>query len=195
MALGSPLGLTSTVTSGIVSAADRYVKVPGEGTPAAHLIGAIQTDAAINPGNSGGALVDCDARLIGINTAGASPSGDPGSSGLGFAIPTALMQPIAAELAQDGAVAHPTLGRQVQGIPAGLFVQAVRPDGPAARAGLRAGDLLIDIDGEPVRTPEDLVKAELAAQVGQKMRITYERSGARSTAEVTAERIAAAPRR
>ena len=195
VALGSPLGLTSTVTSGIVSATDRYVKVPGEGTPAAHLIGAIQTDAAINPGNSGGALVDCDARLIGINTAGASPSGDPGSSGLGFAIPTALMQPIAAELAQDGAVAHPTLGLQVQGIPAGLFVQAVRPGGPAARAGLRAGDHLVDIDGEPVRTSEDLVKAELAAQVGQKMRITYERAGARSTAELTAERIAAAPRR
>ncbi|MBL7260073.1 S1C family serine protease [Paractinoplanes lichenicola] len=201
VALGSPLGLTSTVTSGIVSATDRYVRLPGEGASSTHLIGAIQTDAAINPGNSGGALVDCSARLIGINTAGASPSGDAGSSGLGFAIPTALMQPIAAELAERGEIVHPSLGLQVQeisdavaaqaGVPAGLFVQAVRSGGPAARAGLRAGDIIVELDGKPVRSPEDLVRAELSAEVGQTVQIAYERAGARATAAVVAERVAA----
>src|SRR5262245_2109339 len=74
VALGSPLGLASTVTAGIVSALDRYVRVPSENGPAAHLVGAIRTDASINPGNSGGTLVDCSARLVGINTAGACAS-------------------------------------------------------------------------------------------------------------------------
>jgi putative serine protease PepD len=91
VALGSPLGLTSTVTAGIVSALNRYVRVPSDSGRAAHLVGAIQTDASINPGNSGGALVDCDARLVGINTAGATLGHTGGGSiGLGFAIPVDL---------------------------------------------------------------------------------------------------------
>jgi putative serine protease PepD len=197
VALGSPLGLTSTVTSGIVSATDRYVHVPGQGATGAHLIGAIQTDAAINPGNSGGALVDCAGNLVGINTAGASPSGDPGSSGLGFAIPTALAEPLAAELVEHGSVAHPTLGLQVQeiaegvaaqaGVPAGLFVQAVQPGGPAAKAGLKAGDIVLEIATKPVRTPADLARVELKMQAGQSAQVTFERAGARSTVAVTAQ--------
>jgi putative serine protease PepD len=80
VALGSPLGLTSTVTTGIVSALNRYVRVPAENGQSAHLVGAIQTDASINPGNSGGALVDCHARLVGINTAGAAVPNSAGGS-------------------------------------------------------------------------------------------------------------------
>ncbi|MGN6753076.1 MAG: S1C family serine protease, partial [Intrasporangium sp.] len=158
VALGSPLGLTSTVTTGIVSATGRYVRVPTE-TGAAHLLGAIQTDAAINPGNSGGALVDCRAQLIGINTAGAAPAGESGSAGLGFAIPITLAQPLIAELAKNGRVAHVTRGRQVQGIPPAMqasaggpvLVQAVTAGGPAANAGVQRGDVLVDVAGQQVR--------------------------------------------
>jgi putative serine protease PepD len=104
-ALGSPLGLNSTVTTGIVSALDRYVRVPSGNGGNAHLVGAIQTDASINPGNSGGALVDCAARLVGINTAGATvPSSGGGSIGLGFAIPVDFANGIADELIADGKV-------------------------------------------------------------------------------------------
>jgi putative serine protease PepD len=97
VAIGAPLGLSGTVTSGIVSALDRTVKVPGENDASALLVSAVQTDAAINPGNSGGALVDCEGQLVGVPTAGAtvpSPSGESGggSIGLGFAIPAELDQ-------------------------------------------------------------------------------------------------------
>jgi putative serine protease PepD len=102
VALGSPLGLTSSVTAGIVSALNRYVRVPGEDGRSAHLVGAIQTDASINPGNSGGALVDCHGRLVGINTAGATVSGAGGSIGLGLAIPIDLAREIASELISSG---------------------------------------------------------------------------------------------
>jgi putative serine protease PepD len=155
VALGSPLGLTSTVTAGIVSALDRYVRVPSENGQAAHLVGAIQTDASINPGNSGGALLDCQARLVGINTAGATLGNTGGGSiGLGFAIPVDLASGIADELIADGKVTRPGFGMQVQAIPqelaqatgrpAGLFVQAVTAGGPAAQAGLRPGDVITE---------------------------------------------------
>src|SRR5262245_47677952 len=186
VALGSPLGLTETVTSGIVSATGRYVRVPSAGGGAAHLVGAIQTDAAINPGNSGGALVDCRARLVGINTAGASPEGSGGSSGLGFAIPTVLAVPLVSELAENGRVAHPTLGMRVQPIPPGavqpgsqgrLFVQAVAAGGPADQAGVQPGDILVSVDGERLQTPDDLVRIELELDAGDDVDVTLDRGG------------------
>jgi putative serine protease PepD len=194
VAIGAPLGLSSTVTAGIVSATDRYVRVPGQGESVAHLVGAIQTDAAINPGNSGGALVDCDAALVGINSAGASPEGETGSSGLGFAIPVSLVESLAPELVANGHVDHPTLGMQVQPVPAsavqagmspGLYVQAVIPRGAAAEAGIRAGDIVVSIDGTPVRSPDDLVQAELESKVGDRVEVGIERDGESSTVEAT----------
>ncbi|MFC7493867.1 MULTISPECIES: S1C family serine protease [unclassified Nocardioides] len=193
VALGSPLGLTSTVTSGIVSATGRYVRVPGAGGGSAHLVGAIQTDAAINPGNSGGALVDCDARLVGINTAGASPAGEVGSSGLGFAIPTVLALPLVDELAENGRVAHPTLGLRVQAIPPDLaapgrlFVQGVDADGPADRAGVQPGDVLVEIDGRQLQSPEDLVRTELELAAGDDVEVVLSRGGEEITLTLTAE--------
>jgi putative serine protease PepD len=186
VALGSPLGLTSTVTSGIVSATDRYVRVPTESGNAAHLIDAIQTDAAINPGNSGGALTDCRGRLVGINTAGASPGGESGSAGLGFAIPAVLAVPTAEQLAEHGSVNRPSPGLSVQAIRGSLTdsnaaprlqVQAVEPGGPAAKAGIEAGDVLLSIDGNPVHTPEDLVQAQLQAHPGDQLEVTLAREG------------------
>jgi putative serine protease PepD len=196
VALGAPLGLSSTVTSGIVSAVDRYVRVPSSAGSTHHLVGAIQTDASINPGNSGGALVDCSGRLVGINSAGASPPGDQGSVGLNFAIPSTLFGPLGNELISSGRVRHPTLGLQVAGIsaeaaqangvPQGLFVQQVVPDGPAQAAGLQPGDIVTSIDGHTMRSPDDLTQLELGLDVGGTVKVTYERAGQSGTAEVTA---------
>ena len=115
-------------------------RVPAESGQTAHRVGAVQTDASINPGNSGGALVDCHARLVGINTAGAAlPSTPGGSIGLGFAIPVDFARGIADELIASGKVTRPGFGLQVQPISGGLFVQAVTAGGPADKAGLRPG--------------------------------------------------------
>jgi putative serine protease PepD len=196
VALGSPLGLTSTVTTGIVSALDRYVRVPAGNEHAAHLVGAIQTDASINPGNSGGALVDCAGRLIGINTAGATPPGSgSGSVGLGFAIPVDLAKPLADELISSGTVNHPSVGMQVQAIPRelaaqtgrrpGLFVQEVTAGGPADEAGIRPGDVIVEIDGQPATSVDDLVVKTLTMEVGETLEITYERAGTSTTTRLT----------
>src|SRR5262249_41227281 len=198
VALGSPLGLTSTVTAGIVSAVNRYVRVPSEHGQAAHLVGAIQTDASINPGNSGGALLDCRARLVGINTAGASVSNNGGGSiGLGFAIPVDLAKGVADELIADGKVTRPSFGLQVQpisqelaqatGTSAGLFVQAVTAGGPADEAGLRPGDVIVEVDGEPAESVDALVVRTLKMKAGDIVRLKYERLGASHT---TALRLA-----
>ena len=193
VALGAPLGLTSTVTSGIVSATGRYVRVPTE-AGAAHLLGAIQTDAAINPGNSGGALVDCSAQLVGINTAGAAPAGESGSSGLGFAIPIGVAEPLVAQLAENGRVAHTTLGMQVQALPAAMqesaggpvIVQAVTGGGPADKAGVQRGDVLVDVDGQQVRNSDDLVRIELGLTAGEKVPVTVSRNGSQRSVTLEA---------
>jgi putative serine protease PepD len=195
VALGAPLGLSSTVTAGIVSATDRYVRVPSSAGSTHHLVGAIQTDAAINPGNSGGALVDCSGRLVGINSAGASPPGDQGSVGLNFAIPSTLFVPFGNELITSGRVRHPTLGLQVaaippdvardNGVPPGLFVQQVVAGGPADGAGLRRGDIVVSIDGRPMRSPDDLTQLELGLEVGAKVEVTFQREGHSATVTVT----------
>ncbi len=202
VALGAPLGLSSTVTSGIVSALDRHVPVPGEGKTA-HLVGAIQTDAAINPGNSGGALVDCAGHLVGVNTAIATVPNSAGqagggSVGLGFAIPVDLAQPIADELIATGSVTHYTLGMQVQrmmpeaasaaGLPQGLFVLAVSPGGPAEQAGIVVGDVVTQVNGQPAVSAEQVTVAEIGAKAGAPVEITFEHAGTSSTVTVRPER-------
>jgi putative serine protease PepD len=199
VALGAPLGLASTVTSGIVSALDRYVPVPGEGVTH-HLIGAIQTDAAINPGNSGGALVDCSGHLVGVNAAIATVPNEAGVSGggsvgLGFAIPVDLAKPIADELIRTGQPGHPTTGLQVQEIPpavakaagtqTGLFVLAVDPGGPAAKAGLKPGDIITEVDNAPAVSSEQIVVATLTRKVGDTLELTYLRGGNSATTTLT----------
>ncbi|MEI8407735.1 MULTISPECIES: S1C family serine protease [unclassified Kribbella] len=199
VALGAPLGLASTVTSGIVSALDRYVPVPGDGVTH-HLIGAIQTDAAINPGNSGGALVDCAGRLVGVNAAiatvpNASGVSGGGSVGLGFAIPVDLAKPIADQLVATGKPGHPTTGLQVQeippavakaaGTPTGLFVLAVDAGGPAAKAGMKAGDIITKIGDEAAVSSEQIVVATLTRAVGDTLELTYLRAGTSATTTLT----------
>jgi len=159
LAIGDPFGVGQTVTSGIVSALART----GIGSD---LSSFIQTDAAINPGNSGGALVDLDGKLVGINTAIFSQSG--GSIGIGFAIPTTLVRTVL-EAARSGApIRHPWFGANGQEVtaeianalhlphPGGVLVKDLTRDGPAARAGIRIGDVIIAIAGHPVSDPDDL---------------------------------------
>ena len=193
VALGSPLGLTSTVTAGIVSALNRYVRVPSDNGQTAHLVGAIQTDASINPGNSGGALVDCDARLVGINTAGAGLANSAGGSiGLGFAIPIDLAKGIADELIAGEKVTRPGFGLQVQpispelaratGRSPGLFVGAVTAGGPADQAGLRPGDVILEVEGEPAQSLDNLIVKTLTMKAGDIVNLKFERQGATHTA-------------
>jgi putative serine protease PepD len=195
VALGAPLGLTSTVTSGIVSALGRNVTVPtGSGT--AHLLDAIQTDATINPGNSGGPLVDCSGALVGINTAistvpNAEGVAGGGSVGVGFAIPVDVAMPIADELITSGRALHPDLGLTAQAlvgqgeeVPDGLFVTTVVAGGPADQAGVEVGDVIVAIDGAPARSLDQLVVQTLRLDVGDPVPVRIWRDGQTSAAEI-----------
>ena len=196
VALGAPLGLSSTVTSGVASALDRIVAVPGESSQSALLIDAIQTDAAINPGNSGGALADCSGRLIGVPTAGATLPGESaaGSIGLGFAIPADHARMVSDEIIATGRVTYAYLGVQARPLSAnpgaangaarGVQVTAVAAGGPADVAGLRAGDVITSINGRPARSTDQLVAITLSRRQGDRVAIGYERQGQQGTATV-----------
>jgi putative serine protease PepD len=194
--IGAPLGLSGTVTSGIVSALERSIQVPGEDNSAALLVGAIQTDAAINPGNSGGSMVNCSGQLIGIPTAGAAVPNSPGGSiGLGFAIPVNLAMTIADEIISTGSVAHayfglgavpiPPSAAAQAGVPEGLYVQTVTPGGPAAKAGLRTGDVITKINGQPATSTVQLQELTLTMKPGATVQLEYSRGGQSATATVT----------
>jgi putative serine protease PepD len=198
--IGAPLGLSGTVTSGIVSALDRSIQVPADDDKTALLVGAIQTDAAINPGNSGGSMVNCSGELIGVPSAGAtvpSSSGESsgGSIGLGFAIPVDLAKTIANEIITTGSVTHaffglgtapiPASAAAQGGVPDGLFVQTVTAGGPAAAAGLRQGDIITKINGEPATDPVQLQELTLTKRPGDTVQLEYWRNGTTTTTTVT----------
>jgi putative serine protease PepD len=200
IAIGAPLGLSGTVTSGIVSAMDRTVEVPAEDDRSALLVSALQTDAAINPGNSGGALVNCSGDLVGVPTAGATvpnPAGgsSAGSVGLGFAIPVNIAKTISDEIISTGRVSHSYFGVQTLPIPAdaaaqaglkgGLFVAGVVAGGPAAKAGLKQGDVITEIDGQTATTNVQLQELTLTKKPGDTVTIGYVRNGASGKATVT----------
>jgi putative serine protease PepD len=195
--VGAPLGLSSTVTSGIVSALARTVQVPGEGsTPSALLADAIQTDAAINPGNSGGSMVNCDGQLVGIPSAGAAlPGSSGGSIGLGFAIPIDLAEAVANEIIATGHVTHASFGMSVvpasgpvaqrAGVAQGVLVTSVQSGGPAAAAGLRAGDVIVEINDAPAVSTDQVLALTITMKPGDKVPVTYVRNGQTVETEVT----------
>lgn len=195
IAIGSPLGLAGTVTSGIISALNRTVRVPSEnGTPATPLFNAIQTDAAINPGNSGGALVDNAGAVIGINSAIATLSGSSmdqsGSIGVGFAIPVDEARSVAEQLIRSGRATHPAIGVSAATVGAdgtgtrGAQLSQVQAGGPAQQAGLRSGDIVTSLQGKPVTSVDSLIVVLRNFQVGDTISVTYLREGSTRTAQL-----------
>ncbi|WP_424326952.1 trypsin-like peptidase domain-containing protein [Gordonia sp. (in: high G+C Gram-positive bacteria)] len=180
IAFGSPLGLDKTVTSGIISAVDRPVPLrPDADSDTDAVINAIQTDAAINPGNSGGPLLNDDAQVIGVNTAGAMTAG--GSIGLGFAIPINEVIPIANTLIKDGKVTHPAVGITAATVRNdrifGAQIKDVAAGSPAASAGLREGDVITKFNGRPIEGADELTVAVRTSKIGGDVEFTYWRDG------------------
>ncbi|MEX0151257.1 S1C family serine protease [Microbacterium sp. LMI1-1-1.1] len=230
VAVGAPLGLSNTVTTGIVSALNRSIQVassaaPSDGSDESEggqggqespfffdfgqgqqqsqstetiKIAVIQTDAAINPGNSGGALVDDQGRLIGINVAiasaggSSSSSGQSGSIGVGFAIPSDVAKRVSSEIIENGSATHGLLGASVQDSTSvqgatitGAYVAEVSPGGAAAGGGLQTGDIITAFNGVPVASSVDLTAQVRALAAGATAQVTYVRNGQDRTAEVT----------
>jgi putative serine protease PepD len=195
VAVGSPLGLNSTVTAGIVSATHRAT-TGGDNNDA--VFDAIQTDAPINPGNSGGPLVDLSGHVIGINAEIATASGgsgrfpgqssDSGNIGIGFAIPSNTAADIADQLIAKGSAQHAYLGVQLTsatGTATGAQVGTLVSGGPAAKAGLRVGDVITKIDGRVVTDATDLAAEIHGHQPGDQVVLTVSRSGSTTTVRVT----------
>ncbi|MBP2332994.1 S1C family serine protease [Corynebacterium freneyi] len=187
IAMGSPQGLNGTVTSGIVSALNRPVKLAGEGTDTDGVADAIQTDASINPGNSGGPLVDVRGAVIGINTVIYSVSG--GSQGLGFAIPINMAKDIAEQLIAGEQPVHPDIGiaarTAANGAVTGAEVATVVPDGPADAAGIREGDVITAVGERSVGSADELTVAIWGVPVGETVRVTLVRDGQTMELDVT----------
>ncbi|HVF03832.1 MAG TPA: trypsin-like peptidase domain-containing protein [Frankiaceae bacterium] len=191
LAVGSPLGLSGTVTAGIVSALNRPVNTTartfGGSAGVTTVIDAIQTDAPINPGNSGGALVDLNGQVIGVNTAIASTTG--GSVGVGFAIPIDQAKVIAQQLIDTGRARRAQLGVSIATATTTTgetraVLQSVIPGGPAAEAGLRAGDVILKVGGKQVGDADSLIAAIRSHQPGEMVEVEYERNGSRDTVRV-----------
>ncbi|MFE9739715.1 trypsin-like peptidase domain-containing protein [Streptomyces sp. NPDC006477] len=206
VAIGAPFDLSNTVTSGIISAKERPITAGGEkgdGSDVSY-VDALQTDAPINPGNSGGPLLDSKARVIGINSAiraagGGSGEGDsasqPGSIGLGFAIPINQGKRVAEELINTGKATHPVIGvsldMQFNGDGARVGEKgkdgsaSVTPGGPAAKAGLLPGDVITKVDGQRVHNGEELIVKIRAHRPGDRLELTLTRDGKELTKTLT----------
>ena len=195
VAVGSPLGLEGTVTTGIISAMNRPVAAGGDAKNQNTVLDAIQTDAAINPGNSGGALVNMNGELVGVNSAIATLGGDAGgpqaqsgSIGLGFAIPVDQAKRIADELIKNGTASHASLGVQVGNDAAtdGARIVEVTGGGAAATAGLPSGVVVTKVDDRVINSADALVAAVRSKAPGDKVTLTYlDPAGKPQSVEVT----------
>ena len=199
VAIGSPLGLQGTVTSGIVSALNRPVRTGDANAANATdtVIDAVQTDAAINPGNSGGPLVNLAGQVVGINSAiaslGASAGGQSGSIGLGFSIPIDQARTIAKELIDTGSATHAQLGVSVRDASTngsstfsdGAAVAAVTAGGAAEKGGLAAGDVITKVGNRSVDSADALIAAIRSHRPGDSVVLTYTRNGSAKTTKVT----------
>jgi len=185
LAIGSPFGLESTVTAGIVSAKGRDIE--------GQFKRFIQTDAAINPGNSGGPLVNMAGQVIGISTAIATRRGT--YDGVGFAIPSNTARKVYNAIITTGHVSRGAIGVQFRndnspvklrmfGADHGILIEKVEPGSPAERAGLKLGDVILAVDGKPIRTGDDLVNIVSESPIGNKLKLEYLRNGKRAVTEV-----------
>ena len=183
IAIGSPLGLSGTVTAGIISSKNRAVTT-GNGFGESSFINALQTDAAINPGNSGGPLVDSTGAVIGVNSAIATlgVSSQAGSIGLGFAIPINQAKKTAEQLINTGSATYPIMGisvdTQFTGVGALISNEStgITPGGPAEKAGLRKGDLIVALDGSDIENSDELIVAIRSKNIGDKVKVKYKRN-------------------
>jgi len=191
LAIGSPFGLNATVTAGIISAKDRG----GMGRQFQRFL---QTDAAINPGNSGGPLVDLAGEVIGINTA--ILTGGRGYEGVGFAMPGNTAREVYNQIVKSGRVTRGSIGVSFQedlgtnqitlkslGAPYGVVIEGVEPGSPAEKAGLKGGDVISAINGQPVKSGNDLVNPIASATIGSKVKITYYRDHTQKDTSATVE--------
>jgi putative serine protease PepD len=190
VAIGSPLGLSSTVTAGIVSALDRPVTTGDSGNESSY-INAVQTDAAINPGNSGGPLVDLQGRVVGVNSAIATTGGfgtRAGNIGVGFAIPIEQVRVTADQILRTGEARYPVIGATVQtsrGTSEGARVEEVMAGTPAEQGGLEEGDVIVAVDGERVIDGIALIVSIRTHQPGEEIEFTVRRDGDEITVDVT----------
>jgi putative serine protease PepD len=179
VAIGSPFGLEGTVTSGIVSALHRAITAPNNFT----INDSIQTDAAINHGNSGGPLLNTQGQVIGVNAQIKSDS--RGNEGVGFAIPSNTVRSIASQLISSGKVEHAYLGVSIDATASAARIAEIRPSTPAASAGLKAGDVVVEVDGKTIASGDDLTRAIDAHKPGEKITLTYKRGGSEHTVTLT----------
>lgn len=197
LAIGSPFGFQATVTQGIISAKER--DIPGEASQFQHFL---QTDAAINPGNSGGPLLNLRGEVIGINTAIASRTG--GYQGIGFALPMNSAVRVYNEIIKTGQVTRGGLGirfrsseapgtrelLQAYGANEGVFVEEVTPGGPADKAGLRASDIVVALNNQPVRSGKELIERVTTTPIGSTLNVTVLRDNRRQNFAVTVADLA-----
>jgi serine protease Do len=193
VAIGSPFGFQATVTAGIISARER--DIPGDTSHQYQHF--LQTDAAINPGNSGGPLLNARGEVIGINTAIASQSG--GYQGIGFALPINTAAEVYNQIIKNGKVTRGSIGinftqsdsdraranLKVAGVNEGVFVEEVAPGGPSEKAGLQMGDVIVSLNGKPVREGNDLVNPIVATPIGSAVTLGVVRDGKRQDFKVT----------
>ncbi|WP_251045036.1 S1C family serine protease [Arthrobacter sp. ISL-5] len=206
IAIGAPLGLSGTVTDGIVSAVDRTIETASSAVPSSDSssagqgsisINVIQTDAAINPGNSGGALTNTQGEIIGVNvaiaSAGSSSTAQSGNIGVGFSVPINVAKRVAQEIIATGAATHGQLGLSVKykasgtssEFTTGAEVAAVTPGSAAAEAGLKAGDVVTELAGHTVTDASELTAAAREQAAGTTVKITFQRDGQDQEADIT----------
>jgi serine protease Do len=193
IAIGSPLGFSNTLTVGVVSALEREMSIPDSEGPGRYYASLIQTDASINPGNSGGPLLNLQGEVIGINVAIASPTG--GNIGLGFAIPSNTAKFVLEQLVKHGKVNRGFLGvvpvdvrpamAKSYGVEKGALIRSVTDGTPAAEAGIRVEDVIVEFDGKPIESGLALRDAVARTAPGSKVKVVVVRGGQRKTLEVT----------
>jgi putative serine protease PepD len=193
IAIGSPLGLSGTVTLGIISAKDRAVTAGGSAGETS-FINALQTDAAINPGNSGGPLINTAGAVIGVNSAIATLSGassaQAGSIGLGFAIPINQARKTADQLIKTGKASYPVIGVLIDmnfagpGAKVTASNDAVVAGGPAQKAGIKSGDVIIEFGGKSINTPDELIVAIRSKNIGDRVEVKFKRGSSTRTTTI-----------
>jgi putative serine protease PepD len=182
VAIGYPLGLDRTATAGIVSGLEREIEAPNGFS----IDKVIQTDAPINPGNSGGPLLNASGEVIGVNSQIATAGGGNGSVGIGFAVPADTVREVLPQLEKGAAPEHAYLGVSTGAAQnGGAQVGETTPGGPAADAGIQAGDVITKVDGDTVQDPEDVAQAIEDNKPGDRVEVTVERGGSEHTIEVT----------